>query len=342
MWQRKGPASTLLLPLAWITGRVVAARKRRAHALPPSTAALPTIVVGNLLVGGTGKTPVVIAVVKNLQGRGWTPGVVSRGYGVNVGTEPRTDQGNISADDFGDEPALIARSTGAPVAVHPQRKLAREALVTGFPDVDVVVSDDGLQHLALSRDVEIVVQDARGIGNGRLLPAGPLREPAAKLAEVDFIVNNSLPENDGLHIEAAAHNRPEQISMRLQPMQVEHLAGGETLAWSGWLDRHRGHSLAAVAAIGQPKRFFDMLREAGLRLGHAVALPDHDAYEHSPFSDLPEDLIVITAKDAVKCARFSDPRVWVVHVEARFSDPGWLDRLASKLENRQKNATRPA
>src|SRR5690606_15033938 len=150
-----------------------------------------------LLVGGTGKTPVVIAVIKSLQARGWTPGVVSRGYGVKIGTEPRSGQGELPAADFGDEPSLIAASTGAAIAVHPQRNLARQALAESFPDVDVVVSDDGLQHLGLSRDVEIIVQDARGIGNGRLLPAGPLREPASKLSEVDFIIDNSIePKSD--------------------------------------------------------------------------------------------------------------------------------------------------
>ncbi|MDX3894000.1 tetraacyldisaccharide 4'-kinase [Pusillimonas sp.] len=356
LWQKKGPVSTALLPFAWITGLVVRRRKRRALAQPAPLSALPTVVVGNLLVGGTGKTPVVIAIAHKLRALGRTPGIVSRGYGAKPGSDPRTGQGMLDAAEFGDEPALIARATGAPVAVHPQRKRAREALAQRFPDVDVVISDDGLQHLALSRDVEIVVQDARGVGNGRLLPAGPLREPAAKLAEVDFIVDNGAPFNEG---PAAGHaadgvsfdngridgggqavetsrpkrGRPERIAMRLRPTRAEHLASGTRLAWPDWVARHRNTPMAAVAAIGQPARFFDTLRAAGLRLEHTLALPDHDAYDQSPFTALNQDLIAITAKDAVKCGRFADPRVWVVHVEASFSDPSWLDRLAKLLSD---------
>src|SRR5690606_11432636 len=131
------------------------------------------------------------------------------------------------------------------------------------------------------------------------------------------------------------HSRPEQIDMYLEPASVEHLASAQRLSWPDWFSRHRGSSLAAVAAIGQPRRFFDMLRAAGLTLNHTVALPDHDAYERSPFPSLREDIIVITAKDAVKCARLADSRVWVVHVEARFSDSSWLDRVAEKLNGFQ-------
>ena len=346
MWQHKGPASTALLPLAWITGLVV--RQRRARPRPAPRSAPPTVVVGNLVVGGTGKTPVVIAMAHRLRALGWTPGIVSRGYGVSLGPAPRTGQGTLDAAEFGDEPALIARATGAPIAVHPKRSLAREALARQFPAVDVVISDDGLQHLAMSRDVEIVVQDARGIGNGRLLPAGPLREPASKLDEVAFIVENGGPFEEGgqapprmpdeaenQHAGAAKPRgnteRPERIGMRLEPTSAEQLGSGIRLAWADWVAHHRDSPMAAVAAIGQPQRFFDTLRAAGLRLQSTVALPDHDAYEQSPFTSLGEEIIAITAKDAVKCARFADPRVWVVHVEANFSDPSWLDRLSERL-----------
>lgn len=368
IWQGKGVVSTLLLPLSWITGSFVSARKRRAKAQPPRPA-LPTIVVGNLLVGGTGKTPVVIAVVKNLQARGWSPGVVSRGYGAKPGPQPRTAQGALDPASFGDEPSLIAASTGVPVSVHPQRTLARQALVDHFPEVDVVVSDDGLQHLTLSRDVEIVVQDARGIGNGRLLPAGPLREPASKLAEVDFIIDNNGERRNALagsdeyspdkhntqqrtrtndaagstggrpgtvDVTGGADMGPERVVMSVQPTHAEHLATGEHLPWQQWVAQYRSRSLAAVAAIGQPQRFFTTLHEAGLQPVSTVALPDHDAYERSPFPELTEDVIVITAKDAVKCRRYPDLRVWVVHVEAVFSDPAWLDRLEARLPARQQ------
>ncbi|HUH86833.1 MAG TPA: tetraacyldisaccharide 4'-kinase [Pusillimonas sp.] len=335
LWQEKGPLSTALLPLAWITARVVKARKRRAGQNVPEPGALPTIVVGNLLVGGTGKTPVVIAVVQHLQRCGWTPGVISRGYGANVGARPRSGQGLLDPAQFGDEPALIAQVTGVPICVHPKRSQARNALASDFPAVDVVVSDDGLQHLALSRDIEIVVQDGRGVGNGRLLPAGPLREPPEKLAEVDFIINNT---QDALSSEQSAcratglHTRlPEQIGMGLQATTVENLTTGTRVPWPDWLGQHAAEPVAAVAAIGQPSRFFSMLSAAGLRLSTTVALPDHHAYAQSPFATLTEKLILVTAKDAVKCRRFSDPRVWAIHVEARFSDPLWLDRLSALI-----------
>lgn len=334
MWQKKGWVSTMLLPLAWITGRVVAGRKRRAQALS-SQSALPTIVVGNLLVGGTGKTPVVIAVIKSLQARGWTPGVVSRGYGVHIGAQPRSGQGDLAASEFGDEPSLIAATTGAAIAVHPKRDLARQILTTNFPQVDVVVSDDGLQHLALSRHVEIVVQDARGIGNGRLLPAGPLREPASKLAEVDFIIDNSIgPNTEAWPSQAQQNNNepgPEQVAMRLQPTYAHNIATGERVPWPLWVGRHRHRPVAAVAAIGQPNRFFDTLRNAGLTLTVTKSLPDHHNYQPLPFRDISEEIITITAKDGVKCRQLDDPRVWVVHIEAIFSNPAWLDRLEQKL-----------
>lgn len=333
IWQQKGLISSALLPLAWITGHVVQARKRRAQAKGSDSGTLPTIVVGNLLVGGTGKTPVVIAIVQHLQSRGWVPGVVSRGYGAHVGDEPRSGQGLLEPAQFGDEPALIAQATGAPVCVHPRRKLARATLATNFPAVNVVVSDDGLQHLDLTRDIEIVVQDERGIGNGRLLPAGPLREPADKLAEVNFIINNTSADQTRArgNTSAAPAPGPEQIDMTMQPTVVEHLVTGQRLPWSEWLTRHANEPLAAVAAIGQPRRFFDMLRTAGLTPAHTLALPDHDAYEQSPFTALNEAVIAVTAKDAVKCRRHADPRIWAIHVDACFSDPGWLDRLTDRL-----------
>ncbi|HLU20622.1 MAG TPA: tetraacyldisaccharide 4'-kinase [Pusillimonas sp.] len=334
-WQKKGLLSALLLPLSWITARVVASRKRRAR-LAPSLPSLPTIVVGNILVGGTGKTPVVVAVIKSLQARGWTPGVVSRGYGVKIGPSPRTGQGDLPATEFGDEPSLIAASTGVPVAVHPQRDRARQALIKNFPDVNVVVSDDGLQHLALSRDVEIVVQDARGLGNGRLIPAGPLREPASKLDEVDFIIDNraatgSQPLDRGVVVPFCKSRHAKRVSMRLQPTFAENLATCKRLAWTEWVARYRSTPLAAVAAIGQPGRFFQTLRDAGLEVAVEQALPDHAPFSASPFLNLSEDVIAITAKDAVKCRQFNDPRVWVVHVEAIFSNPAWLDELEQKL-----------
>ena len=329
-WQRKGVLSALLLPLSLPVIAAIAYKRRRYHRRPDLVyhSALPVVVVGNIYVGGTGKTPVVIALVQALQDRGWRPGVISRGYGAKVGDHAKAGKGNLAASEFGDEPALIARTTMVPVAVHPSRVLAIKKLQKSYPDVNIVIADDGLQHLALGRDIEIVVQDARAIGNGRVLPAGPLREPADRLQSVDYIISN-LQENQAepAHIATLAR----QISMRLAPATVVHLASGESLDWPDWLARHGADPISAVAAIGQPERFFSMLRTAGITLERVCALPDHDPYDASPFSALTSSHILITAKDAVKCERFNDPRIWVVHAMPVFSESEWLDLIDQML-----------
>ncbi|HWL28373.1 MAG TPA: tetraacyldisaccharide 4'-kinase [Burkholderiaceae bacterium] len=322
-WQRKGVTSTLLWPLSWIVRAAIARKRLRYRQQPQLTyhTDIPVVVVGNIYVGGTGKTPIVIALVQALQAMGWHPGVISRGYGVDVGKKPRAGRGELLARHFGDEPSLIARATQAPVAVHPSRVAALKKLRSDYPEVDIIVADDGLQHLALGRDMEIVVQDARGIGNGRVLPAGPLREPPSRLAYVDVIITNleaSQPEPPALRSPAR------QLSMRLEPDHVVHLVSGKAMPWHEWLSAHQGVSVSAVAAIGRPERFFAMLRAGGLDLAHALSLPDHHAYADSPFANLTTDCILITAKDAVKCERFKDERLWVVKAAPRFSDPDWM------------------
>lgn len=332
-WRQGGWLSTLLRPLAALTGLVVA-RKRNAYltgARAAWRAPVPVVVVGNIYVGGTGKTPVVIEVVRQLQARGWTPGVVSRGYGVDVGAAPRVGQGQLAAADYGDEPALIARATGTAIAVHPHRPRAVQALLRAHPGVDVVVSDDGLQHLALARDVEIVVQDERGVGNGRLLPAGPLREPAQRLADVDAIVTNAGRPRAAA---APAAGAPRQLAMWLEPTHAQRVTDGatRTLADLAALPPAR---LAAAAGIGNPARFFQTLEQAGIRPAHTLALPDHYAYAQSPFTALDADLILVTAKDAIKCAALDDPRLWAVQVGTRLSDPDFGDWLSATLRARQ-------
>ncbi len=330
-WQRKGLLSTLLWPLSMLARGVIARKRARFLTHPDRVyrASLPVVVVGNLYVGGTGKTPVVIALAQALQARGWTPGIVSRGYGARLGRQPRTGRGQTDPALFGDEPALMTAVTGAPISVHPQRPLALRALQANYPEVDVVISDDGLQHLALGRDLDIVVQDGRGMGNGRVLPAGPLREPASRLQTVDLIITNLAPGEPpppGITTPAT------QVFMHLYPCAMEHLESGTLLDWTAWQARYGKESIAALAAIGRPERFFAMLRHAGLTLAQTRALPDHDAYAGaSPFSALQSTLILITAKDAVKCRRFQDERLWIVHAEPVFSDPHWADRISDAL-----------
>jgi len=321
IWSGRTLASDLLLPLSWLVAGAAAWRARRARRTAPVRAPVPVVVVGNILVGGTGKTPVVIALCRALAARGWHPGVVSRGYGARGGPRPRLSRDGAGAERLGDEPALIARETGVPVAAHRRRPLAIAALLEAHPEVDLILSDDGLQHLAMARDVEIVVQDRRGTGNGRLLPAGPLREPAARLARADWIIDNG----------ADAPSRPGAIGMALRPVRAEHLASGRVLAWDDWLRAHADATCSAAAAIGQPRRFFDMLARCGVRLGRTLPLPDHHHYRDDPLRDLPPGPVLVTAKDAVKCAALGDPRLWAVHVEAIFSDPGWIDALDARL-----------
>ncbi len=350
-WQRGGWLSTALRPLSALTAWAVA-RKRERYASGAKVvyrAPVPVVVIGNIFVGGTGKTPMVIATVENLRARGYTPGVVSRGYGVKVGPHPRVGLGDLEAARFGDEPALIARATGAPVSIHPRRALAAQALLRAHPRVDVIVSDDGLQHLALARDIEIVVQDQRGVGNRRLLPAGPLREPASRLADVDAVVTNigtpeqSLTVSDTL----AAHSRhegglprvsdtasppPRQVQMWLEPGLARRIGGRATQPLSAFAGQPR---IAAAAGIGNPERFFTTLRAAGITLSATLPLPDHHDYATSPFQALDADVILVTAKDAIKCGALNDPRLWEVPVQAAFSDPALFDWLADALRARK-------
>lgn len=327
-WQHGGWLSTLLLPLSALTAWAVARKRARYRdgRLPAYRAPVPVVVIGNVYVGGTGKTPMVIATVEGLRARGFNPGVVSRGYGAKIGPEPRVGHGAaLAASAFGDEPALIARASGAPVSVHPKRALAAQALLRAHPDVDVIVSDDGLQHLALARDVEIVVQDERGIGNGRLLPAGPLREPASRLREVDAVVTNvGVPGPP----EAAPAARPRQARMWLEPGDARQIEGGATRPLAAFAGRP---GVAAAAGIGNPQRFFATLRGAGITPEPALALPDHHDYAQSPFRDWHAESILVTSKDAIKCAALHDARLWEVPVRARYSDPQLFEWLAQAL-----------
>ncbi|MGE4124194.1 MAG: tetraacyldisaccharide 4'-kinase [Pusillimonas sp.] len=343
IWQTPGLTSTLLLPLSWLVWLFVRGKQHRWQKCPPDRVApMPVIVVGNLMVGGTGKTPVVIALVQGLQKLGWTPGVISRGYGARQpDDQARCGVAPLDPALYGDEPSLIAAATGAPVAVHPKRTLALLALHSQRPDVDVVIADDGLQHLALARDLEIVVQDARGLGNGRLLPAGPLREPRDRLATVDLIISNiSATDNQEAVTNPHRHKTlpglPHQvpaIRMQLQPISCTHLLTGETMTWHQWRQRHGTTPVAAVAAIGQPERFFGMLRHLGLNLGQCIGLPDHDDFSRAPFSRMAASLILVTDKDAVKCRHLNDPRLWSVQVAPRFSDETWVQHIHQRLKS---------
>ncbi|MBL8360692.1 MAG: tetraacyldisaccharide 4'-kinase [Rubrivivax sp.] len=268
---------------------------------------VPVIVVGNLVVGGAGKTPTVIAIVQALQRAGRRPGVISRGYGSGA-TAPRPVHAGSRAEDCGDEPLLIRHRTGVPVWVGTRRVAVAQALCAARAEVDVIVSDDGRQHAALPRTAEVLVFDARGVGNGRLLPAGPLREPLpARLpANVRALYNAPAPSTP----------LPGDLAVRALP------AAWPLHAWSRGdasatrpLAAWRGTPLHAAAGIAEPERFFGMLRAQGLTFTE-WPLPDHHDYATRPWPDAPLD-VLITEKDAVKLAARAGTaaRLWVVPLD---------------------------
>jgi tetraacyldisaccharide 4'-kinase len=303
-----------------MAGRALSYRLGLRHSVRVS---VPVVVVGNLTVGGTGKTPLVAWLAGRLTALGMRVAIVSRGYGGSArGTVRVTPESG--AAEVGDEPLLLARRSGVPVYVGRQRAAAaRQAVIDG---ADVIVSDDGLQHLALRRDCEIVVVDGqRGFGNGALLPRGPLRESVRRLRSVDAVVVNgprdSVPSHPGT--EGA-------FVMSLRPGDVRAVSGARTRPLSGFA----GETVHAVAAIGNPGRFFDMLRAAGL------TLTEHPFPDHHPF--VPGDLafgdsrpVLMTEKDAVKCAAFADERCWFVPVTAQFAEDhsrALVDRVVARID----------
>lgn len=293
-WARRGLFAWALAPLALLFWLAVRRRGRPLRSDHPDPLPRPVVVVGNIYVGGTGKTPVTIALVDALRARGWKPGVISRGWG-RADAAPQLITPASTAAQVGDEPLLIARATGVPVAVARQRNAAGCALLAAHPECDVLVADDGLQHRALWRDVELAVVGARGLGNGWVLPAGPLREPPARLATVDAVVLNDAPAGFVAPVPAFA--------TRSRLGDAVPLAGGAPLALDELVRRQQaeGLKILAAAGIGAPERFFAMLRAAGLVID-TLALPDHYDFAQDPFAGRDADLILVTSKDAVKCA----------------------------------------
>lgn len=277
----------------------------------------PVVVVGNLIAGGSGKTPLVIAIVERLREEGWVPGVASRGYGRQDPTTPRWVEADTAPELAGDEPLLIAREAVVPVRVDRDRAAAAHALVER--GCNVVVCDDGLQHYRLKRDIEIEVIDGRRrYGNGLLLPAGPLREPAACAERVDFRVLNC---GDDPALEAGFGEWP----MRLRPGDAVPLAGGRPVPLAAFA----GQRVHAVAGIGDPERFFATLRAAGIALV-PHAFPDHHAFTEADLAFGNALPVLMTQKDAVKCASFADARCHAVPVEADLPEAFWvalLDRI---------------
>ena len=313
-WYRRGAIAWLLWPASLVFGFLVALRRfaYRARVLKSVHPGIRVIVVGNLTVGGSGKTPLVIWIAEFLKARGWSPAVISRGYGAKLG-EPRAATLASDAAAVGDEPVLLARRAGCPVWVGPDRVAVAAALRAAHPEVDVLVLDDGLQHYRLRRDLEIAVADARGLGNGFLLPAGPLREPGRRLKAVDAVVSHASPQPG--------------FAMALQGDEVHRMTDARERRA---LKSFAGQKAHAVAGIGDPNRFFAHLAAAGLEV-----VP-HPFPDHHPFA--PRDLefgdrlpVMLTEKDAVKLRSAARPEWWVLPVSAKL-DPGFGAWLAEKLD----------
>lgn len=298
--------------------RCVAYQRRRAFLKnTPREFRTPVVVVGGITVGGTGKTPVIIALVDALNQRGLRVGVVSRGYGGSAGNHPVRVTPNADPRVVGDEPLLIALKTGCPTVVCRRRTAALALLESD--SLDLILSDDGLQHYAMARAFEVVVLDAhRGVGNGHLIPMGPLREPVERLASVDWVLYRSGSDPAS--------------AVTYQLLGFRHLLSDTFVsvadAQSQWL-QDSSHQLALVAAIGQPEQFFQTLRDQGF-IGETFAYADHHRLPADKLNLIRADVIITTEKDAVKMTDSGDQRVWVLEIAAQLP-PALINTLVSRF-----------
>jgi len=301
LWEKRSLLAVLLSPLSGLFCGLVWLRRGlyRIGILRQRRLPVPVIVVGNITTGGTGKTPLVIAVVNILKEAGFRPGIISRGYGGKASSWPQQVRPDADPVMVGDEPVIIARRTGSPMAVGPNRvKAAREMLK--HYNCDVIVSDDGLQHYALARDVEVAVVDGqRRFGNRWCLPAGPLREPVSRLNQVDLIVTNGTPVGD-------------EYQMDYVGRQWINVADAKQVTE---MDRFAGKKVHAIAGVGNPQRFFNMLREEGMEVIEHT-FPDHYIFKPEDFAFDETLPVLMTEKDAVKCERLGLNDAWYVPIQA--------------------------
>ncbi|MBN3492793.1 tetraacyldisaccharide 4'-kinase [Vibrio neptunius] len=320
IWFENHPLRYALWPLLWPLSLAfgMISRSRRRAFMSGSKASyqapVPVIVVGNITAGGNGKTPVVIWLVEQLQSLGYKPGVVSRGYGAKAPSYPLIVEEHTPTKHCGDEPKLIFKRTQAPVSVSPVRSDAVKALLP--LGVDIVITDDGLQHYALRRDIEIVVVDGnRRFGSEKLIPLGPLREAPSRLNEVDFIITNG----------GRAHEN--EAAMTLTPSLAVNLKTRDKTPVSEL------EQLVAMAGIGHPPRFFQTLEKLGARTVVTQGFPDHKDFEPSELQTLASrgQHLIMTEKDAVKCASYAEENWWYLPVTASFS-PEDETRILSKIK----------
>lgn len=329
----------LLVPLSLLFKLLVSLRRclyqmgvLRTHVLP-----VPVVVVGNITVGGTGKTPLVIALAEQLRAAGYQPGIISRGY---LGVRNDVCAVTLHSDpaQVGDEPVLLATRLQLPVFVGKDRVATAQALLAEYPSVNILISDDGLQHYRLPRDIEIVVIDAaRGFGNGQVLPAGPLREPLANLRTVDAIVYNGILAVDVHGMRKKTHANPPCFEMQLQGDQLVRLHEiNEKVSVNSFC----GKVVHAIAGIGHPERFFASLRAKGMQvIPHAF--PDHYGFCQQDLDSLSAQCIVMTEKDAIKCRLLSHPEAWYLPVSATIEEAFFThmhDLLYGAKESRSSSA----
>lgn len=314
LWQSRNPIAGLLWPLSLIFSIVIKIRRKAfLHGYLKSwVSPTPLIIIGNLNVGGTGKTPIVIALARALCRAGYAPGIITRGYGAAYTAAPQHVKPNDNAAIVGDEPLLMAQALAdcnIPVYAYSCRVKAAQALLENYPQTNVLISDDGLQHYALARsqqrDLEIVVIDTRLLGNHWLLPAGPLREPLTRRRDITLWTGNSPKQ-------MAAHHFFIPFILRTQARQLCNPAQQRSLSTFCALP---AHSILASAGMGYPEKFFASLRQQHIQF-IPLALPDHFDFSYNPFSNHCVQYILVTEKDAVKCQYFNDPRIWIVGVDA--------------------------
>ncbi|OFI35065.1 tetraacyldisaccharide 4'-kinase [Alteromonas lipolytica] len=316
------PLSLLFYLISAIRRRLFVMGLKTSHKLP-----VPIIIVGNLSVGGNGKTPLVVALCEFLTEKGFKVGVVSRGYGAQTRDFPHQVSLTDKAATVGDEPLLIARRTGVPVVIDPIRPRGAERLVQLH--CDVIISDDGLQHYALQRDIECVVADRRLFGNGHLLPMGPLREGLWRLNTIDFLVLNQSEQSASIALPADA---PAPVTMRLKPGKLVNVLNPEVTR--ELCDANSEPAITAMAGIGDPSRFFSQLKALGVRLDHTIALADHQAIESG---DIPQGCVIMTEKDAVKAAEYAHNNCWYQPVDAELTDEFYTqltERLSRVIKNK--------
>jgi tetraacyldisaccharide 4'-kinase len=359
-WDQRNLLSRLLSyslwPLALIYGWFFSLRNAAQDLHFAKAAPVPLIIVGNIRVGGTGKTPIVIALALQLKSLGWHPGIISRGY-INASSKkksahhhatklreaievtPRSDPAVV-----GDEPVLIAQKTHGtiPIWVQANRRKSIAALLNKNPQVNVIISDDGLQNFGLprwparegGRDIELVVRDSRGEGNGFLLPAGPLREPANRERDATLMTSveiNSATDPNYFLEQRAVYLSPEiGLAYSLNDHSLQYSLAEIAQMFAPTM-------IVAVAALGNPSRFFTCLKEHGLK-PRTIALPDHSSFSSEFFTEIKAECILITEKDAVKCRHIADERIWVVPMKVTLSTDfmNWVTSIISRPDPRQK------